>query len=340
MGGVLELEHAVVSDESAAAAEAPTSEADATVEATAAATPANGAPETAAQARARYKVGDEDLDADQVLERIVGAVGPEGLSNISGLASLVRRQMSETGRTKAEIQQAVADLRDPRRRGAVLERLAGGRDQLRAWTEEWYAEDLEERGKSPEEREKGKVQTELQQLKAERDAIAKEKAERERVQLASKMELDFGRDFTAALRAVGEIADGDMLAEMSKYVEAELNDLRGEGDYRAVVEEAARAVARKFGEGTAARFPKLAKDKRIAAVRAELAAMSYEELRDALGDEGARKFNAGEVARLKSRTAGAVAANGAPPRASNGAKREKIPLDEYFKSLSRTGDKI
>lgn len=291
--------------------------------------------ETAAQARARIKVGDEELDDAAYVDMLRDALGPEALANVGGLAKVARGKVSTVGKQEHQLRRAVEDLKDPQRVWDVLERLHPGK--LRSLMEAKYADFLEEDSVPPEEREKRGLKSEIERMRAEKESLAAEKRERAATQMREQLVPQFGRDFTTALKGCGADADPEMLGAMAAYVEQELDTVQSEADYRALVGEAARAVARKYGDGVVSRIPKLPKEKRIAALKETLREMSYDELIDALGVEGARKFRAGDIAAAKRGpvpTRGPAAAPAARP-----ATREKQSLDDFFATI-RNGDKL
>lgn len=292
--------------------------------------------ETAAQARARIKVGDEELDDATYIDRLREALGPEALANIGGLAKVARSKVSTVGKQEHQLRRAVEDLKDPRRVWDVLDRIHPGK--LRSLMEERYAQFLEDDSVPPEEREKKGLQGEIERMRAEKKALEDEKRERAATAMREQLVPQFGRDFTTALKGCGADADPEMLGAMAAYVEQELDSVQSEADYRALVGEAARAVARKYGDGVMARIPKLPKDKRIAALKETLREMSYDELIDALGVEGARKFRAGDIERAK-RPAQPAARPAVQASGSRPATREKQSLDDFFATI-RNGDKL
>lgn len=292
--------------------------------------------ETPAQARARIKVGDQELDDAAYVDMLREALGEDALPNVGGLAKVARSKVSEVGRREHQIRQAIEDMKDPERVWAVLDRLHPGK--VRSMMEARYAQMLEDDSTPPEEREKRGLKSEIERMKAEKAALEKERHDAARAAQVAELQPQFGREFTAALKVAGAEADPETLAAMAQYVEAELDTVHDEPTYRALVAEAARAVSKRFGEGVAARAKRLSKAQRIEVLRDTLREMTYEELRDALGDEGARKFRAGDIAAAK--RGNAPAQQPAARAAANGSKpRERQSLDDFFATI-RGGDKL
>lgn len=293
-------------------------------------------PETPAQARARIKVDDQELDDAAYVDLLREALGDDALPNVGSMAKIARTKVSHVGKAEHQIRQAIEDLKDPERVWAVLDRLHPGK--VRSMMEARYAQMLEDDSTPPEEKEKRGLKSEIERMRAEKAALEKERHDTARAAQVAELQPQFGREFTAALKVAGADADPETLAEMAKYVEAELDTVHDESTYRALVAEAARAVARRFGEGVAVRAKKLPKATRIEVLRETLREMTYEELRDALGDEGARKFRAGDIAAAK--RGNAPPQQGRPTQQANGSKpRERQSLDDFFATI-RGGDKL
>jgi hypothetical protein len=306
------------------------------VEETAAATPANEQPaanEAPPPARARIKVSDAELDDAAYVDLLRETLGDEVLPNIGELARIARAKVSNVGKTEHQLRQAIEDLRDEERAFDVLERIHGTQ-KARAMMERRYARYLEDDATPPEEREKRGVQSDVERLRAEREALLREKQEREKAAMVAQLTPQFGRDFSRALTAAGSEPDPEQLAAMAAYVEQELDHVGSEADYRALVAEAARATARRFSDGVAQRLPKLPKERAKPALRELLKGWTAEEIADLLGDEGRRKLRAHEIEAVKR----ATPANGAParsaPKATNG-QRQRMTLDEFFAAKER-----
>jgi hypothetical protein len=304
-------------------------------------------PETPAQERARIRLQwegkEEEVDDATYVDRIREVLGDEGLRNVGQLGKLARTKVSKLGERERVLKQAEEDLRDEERALALLERIHG-KDKIRARFEEWYARDLDDRKLTPEQREARGLKSELEQLRAEKAKIEREREERAIAQQVSKLQPQFGRDFTNALASTGldkGMVDAEMLADMAKYVEGELGDIRSEADYRAVLAEAARAVSRKHVQSVAQRAPKLPKESRAAVLREALKGMSPAEVAELLGEEGVRAFRKHDIERTKSKQGGGAPPASAPaPRQSNGQFEKKHRnIDDFFAEI-RKGDRI
>lgn len=296
--------------------------------------------ETAAQRKWRLQVdgGEEETDDAGLLAALIEAHGEDGLRNITQLSKSARRGKGEVEHQKRQLMEAVSDLRDPNRRWALLEKLVGGREKLRTELEDFYARDLEERQLAPEEREKRSLGSDLEKLRREKAELEREKRERAMAEQQAQLVPQFQRDFTAALQQAGAESDPLMIADMAKYVEAEIGSVRTQAEYEQLVREAARAVAREHDGRVVQRFPKLAADKRAATLRDALKGMSASEIIDLLGEDGVRAFRKADVERVKGKVAPGRQPMTAPSRPSNG-QRQKQSLDDFFTTI-RNGDKI
>jgi hypothetical protein len=302
------------------------------------------APETPAQERRRIKMQwegrEEEVDSDRYVEMLEQALGPEALSNVGGLAKLARTKVAQVGKREHQLRQAAEDLADPERRWGVLERIVGGREKLRAELEDFYARDLDERRLTPEERERRSLGSDIERMRQEKAALEQERKERETSAMREQLQPKFGADFSRALSQAGSEADPEQIAAMAAYVEQEIDEVHaGRITYGALLQEAARAVARRFNDSVAARLPKLPKDKRSAALREAMKGMSADEIYELLGEEGVRAFRKADLERVKSKTATNQRPAPAPAARPRTEAREKVSLDDFFKTI-RKGDVI
>lgn len=145
---------------------------------------------------------EEELDEQEVLKR-------------AQIASAAQKRMNEAAQLRKDVEQLVEMLRtNPL---AVLADPALGLDVKKLF-EDYANQQLEEESKSPEQREKEKLQKELEDLKkqAQTEKEAREKAEFERLKEKASQDLD--NQMTAALETAGLPQNPYVIKRMADYM--------------------------------------------------------------------------------------------------------------------------
>lgn len=281
---------------------------------------------------------EEEIDGNTLLERLIAIHGEDGIKAIGSLSTATRRKLSELGATKKQIEEALADLDDPRKVFRLVER-KHGREAARRAVEEWYAADVEERNLDPKTREERKRLSSIEERERKIAEWERQQEERRVAERAAQLQPQLGKMFDAALGRSG-VTDIDplMRRDMAKIVEDEIEAARKAGeritddDFRMIVDDAARAVARQYGEESLGRFRKAPAEKRREVLKAELAAMDPKDLRELLGEEGVRRFRRADAEAVRRGQAKAAPLAPQPkPKPSGEAPRERKHIDEWLK---------
>lgn len=298
------------------------------------ATPATPAAEAAAlkEQTRKHKIGDRELSDAEVVDELLGALGADGLRDTTSLSRQVRSKLGKLGATEKQIRDAFDDLGDPRRLLAVLTKRTGDPRRARELLEEAYAADLEERNAPKEEQEKRGLAREVADLKREKEALEKERREREVTTLAAQVERRLGKEFHTALRAAGiEKPTGRMIAEFAKHFEGEAPHIRSQEEFRLALADVARAVKRDFSEGEEERFPSLPEEKQVSIIAAKVRKMSPAAIFDLLGEEGMRALRKYDVERVKG--SGKPAASQPKAEAPSNGERKRRSVDDWIAEL-------
>jgi hypothetical protein len=272
--------------------------------------------ETARRIKIQWEGQEQELDDKSLVDTLLAALGEDGLKNVAQLGKVARTKVSKLGQQEQALREAAADLKDPKRMFALVERIHG-KKAARTFVEDYYAGVLEEDRLPQEEREKRSLKSEVEQLRAERERLASEKQQREMATQVQAQQRAIGKAFTAALGEVGIDPTPHTLARMAALAEADLAET-GSFDPRDV----ARAVAQEYEQGEVAGFLKnLAKNP--------------EKLAKYLGQDGLRALRQWDVDRVKGAPSKVAQPSAAPSRRTEQPAREKVKVDDFFAKLGK-----
>lgn len=275
--------------------------------------------ETAAQAARRWKLQvegrEEEVDDAGLLQSLLETHGEEGLRNIAQLSKAARRKMGELSHKEKQLLAAAEDLKNPKARWSLLERIAGGRDKLRAELEDWYAGDIEERQLSPEARRLRELETKLSRYEAEEKRKREEAEKAAEAQQQQQLQRSLGQQFSQALRQIGEEPDAVALAQMAFIAE---QHAASDGSFDPL--EVAREWQRDYTDGRIAQ-------------RIRRHASDPEKLVKLIGEDAVRALRQYDVQRVKAKQAPLPAAAPAPQRPRE--ERKRMSIDDYERELER-----
>lgn len=299
---------------------------------------------TAAPAPRRHKITangrEEEVDDATYIDRLKELHGEDGIRNIANLGAITRRKLSELGHSKKQIDEALEDLSDMERLGALIERKHGREKALR-WMEGYYSKHLEQQKLDPAERERraklDDIEERERKLKERERGHKATEVERQAAALQPKLE----EKFTQAVKAHGvERLTPVMRSRMAKLVEDGYADLQRSGEritgaaMDMVIADAAREVASRHYDEVAGDFPRLPEGKRAEVVRSVLASMTPAQIYAAIGEQRMREFRRWDLDEAKRRRGGAAVKPLAPqPKPNgNGAPSTRTPktIDDWL----------
>lgn len=274
----------------------------------------------------------EELDAESALSLLIEEHGEDVVVNAAQISRGAREKMRQAAQLQKELEEARNHIDDPVKAMRLLEKRWGGKDKVRAFVEEWYAQDVQERNMSPEEREHRTLKEELESMRAEKARAEKEKYEARVREESQKIQQQIGRTFKAALLEAGLDADPHQMYRMATLAQTYFDE--GVPLSQIDPKTLAREVAKSYESGDVASYVrKLAQDP--------------ERLRKTIGEEAFRALIKHHAEQVKAKQAGKNLPGkptGAPHQGSqsstsststrNGAK-PVMDIDAYFESLKR-----
>jgi hypothetical protein len=235
------------------------------------------------------------------------------------LRAAAQARMKEAAEQRKAVEAQIARIKDPEQMmGALIEHHGGNQQAIDAAIEKYYRARLAESEMTPEQRERAKMQAELDRYKSEETKRKEVAAQQRKTQLMQKAASDYRKSFGEAIASAKLPATPATMRRMAAHAEAAL---------AAGVQRSAADIARDVREEMRAEWAELH------------GGMDDDGMLELLGEERLKRIRARDVERFKAAQAAAVAPVTAPspPRAPDGKFAPKSQSTRDFFEKLRNG---